>query len=111
MKGLTVKELYTLEETIAKEIFDGVTYPWEVLPKIHDFILELGKTLSEEEYDHPSEEVWIAKSATVAPTAYIHGPAIIGRSQTLCVYPGECNRGGRRRGRKFHRAEKCDTVQ
>lgn len=79
MKGLTVKELYTLEETIAKEIFDGVTYPWEVLPKIHDFILELGKTLSEEEYDHPSEEVWIAKSATVAPTAYIHGPAIIGK--------------------------------
>lgn len=79
MKGLTVKELYTLEETIAKEIFDGVTYPWEVLPKIHDFILELGKTLSEEEYDHLSEEVWIAKSATVAPTAYIHGPAIIGK--------------------------------
>ena len=79
MKGLTVKELYTMEETIAKEIFDGVTYPWEVLPKIHDFILELGKTLSEEEYDHPSEEVWIAKSATVAPTAYIHGPAIIGK--------------------------------
>ena len=79
MKGLTVKELYTLEETIAKEIFDGVTYPWEVLPKIHDFILKLGKTLSEEEYDHPSEEVWIAKSATVAPTAYIHGPAIIGK--------------------------------
>lgn len=79
MKGLTVKELYTLEETIAKKIFDGVTYPWEVLPKIHDFILELGKTLSEEEYDHPSEEVWIAKSATVAPTAYIHGPAIIGK--------------------------------
>ena len=79
MKALTIEALYTLEETIAKDLFQGVVYPWEVLPKIHDFILELGKTLSEEEYDHPSEEVWIAKSATVAPTAYIHGPAIIGK--------------------------------
>ena len=100
MKGLTVKELYTLEETIAKEIFDGVTYPWEVLPKIHDFILELGKTLSEEEYDHPSEEVWIAKSATVAPTAYIHGPAIIGKEAEVrhCAFiRGNAIVGGRRR--------------
>ena len=75
MKGLTVGELYTLEETIAKEIFEGVTYPWEVLPKISSFILELGEKLSEEEY----ENVWIAKSAKVAPTAYINGPAIIGK--------------------------------
>ena len=79
MKGLTVKELYTLDETIAKDIFDGVTYPWEVLPKIGSFIVELGKTLSEDEYEKRGENIWIAKSASVAPTAYINGPAIIGK--------------------------------
>lgn len=79
MKELTIEELYTLDETIAKDIFEGVTYPWEVLPKISGFILELGTTLSEEEYEKCGEDVWIAKSAKVAPTAYIHGPAIIGK--------------------------------
>lgn len=80
MKELTIKELYTLEETIAKDIFEGAEYPWEVLPKIGDFIVELGNTLSEEEYEKRGENVWIAKSATVAPTAYINGPAIIGKN-------------------------------
>ena len=79
MKELTVKELYTLDETIAKDIFEGVTYPWEVLPKISAFILELGKSLSLEEYDKVGEDVWIARSAKVFPSAYIHGPAIIGK--------------------------------
>ena len=80
MKELTVKELYTLEETIAKEIFDGVTYPWEVLPKIGEFILRLGAALPEEEYDKVGEDVWIAKSAEVFESAYIHGPALIGKN-------------------------------
>ena len=75
----TIKDLYDLNETIAKDIFDDVTYPWEVLPKIGDFIVELGKTLSKEEYDQVEENVWIAKSANVFPSAYIHGPAIIGK--------------------------------
>lgn len=79
MKGLTVKELYTLEETIAKDIFEGVTYPWEVLPKISSYIMELGETLPEEEYEKTGENIWIAKSAKVAPTASITGPAIIGK--------------------------------
>ena len=79
MKGLTVKELYTLEETIAKDLFEGVTYPWEVLPRISEFILRLGATLSEDEYDKVGEDVWIAKSAKVFESAYIHGPAIIGK--------------------------------
>lgn len=69
MNALTVKELYTLEETIAKDIFEGVTYPWEVLPKISGFILELGASLSEEEYEKRGENIWVAKSAKVAPTA------------------------------------------
>lgn len=77
---MTVASMYTLEETIAKDIFEGVTYPWEVLPKIKDFILELGATLSEEEYDKVGENVWIAKSAKVFPSAYINGPAIIGKN-------------------------------
>ena len=79
MEALTVKELYTLEETIAADIFEGVTYPWEVLPKIGSFILELGNTLSSEEYEKRGDNVWIARSAKVAPTAYINGPAIIGK--------------------------------
>lgn len=83
MEALTVKELYTLEETIAKDIFQGVTYPWEVLPKISSFILSLGSTLRSEEYEKKGENVWIAKSAKVAPTAYINGPAIIGKDAEI----------------------------
>lgn len=79
MKALTIQELYTLDETIAAEIFEGAVYPWEVLSKIHDFILKLGETLPEEEYDQVGEDVWIAKSAHVFESAYIHGPAIIGK--------------------------------
>lgn len=79
MKALTIQELYTLDETIAAEIFEGAVYPWEVLSKIHDFILKLGETLPEEEYDRVGEDVWIAKSAHVFESAYIHGPAIIGK--------------------------------
>ena len=79
MKEMTVAEMYTLEETIAKDIFEGVTYPWEVLSKISAFILQLGETLPEEEYDKVGENVWIAKSAKVFPSAYINGPAIIGK--------------------------------
>ena len=71
MKELTVKELYTLDETIAKDIFEGVTYPWEVLPKISRFIVELGNTLSEEEYEKKGENIWIAKTAKVAKSASI----------------------------------------
>lgn len=85
---ITVSNLYDLKKTIAHRIFNGVTYPWEVLPKIGEFILELGEELSLEEYDKVGENVWIAKSATVAPTAYINGPAIIGRDAEIrhCAY-------------------------
>ena len=79
LEALTVKENYSLDQTIAKDIFNGVTYPGEVLPKISNFILELGATLSEDEYEKRGENVWVAKSAKVAPTAFINGPAIIGK--------------------------------
>ena len=80
MKECEIKNLYNLDETIAKDIFEGCTYPWEVLPKIKDYIIKLGNTLSEEEYDKIGENIWIAKSATVAKTAYINGPCIIGKN-------------------------------
>lgn len=75
---LTIQELYDLNETEAKSFLEGFTYPWEALAGIHDFILELGSTLSEEEYEKHGEDVWIHKSANVFPSAYIKGPAIIG---------------------------------
>ena len=80
MKELMLSENYNLDETIAKDLFVGVTYPWEVLPKIGAFIKELGATLSPEEYEKRGEDVWVAKSATVFESAYINGPAIIGKN-------------------------------
>ena len=79
MKDLENTSLFHhLDKTIAAPLFEQYSYPWEILPLIKDFILEMGKKLPQEEYDQIGEDVWIAKSATVAPTAYIHGPAIIG---------------------------------
>ena len=81
MEQLKISELYgDLSKTLAKELLESKTYPWEVLPCISQFIVKLGNTLSEEEYDKKGETVWIAKSAKVAPTAYINGPAIIGKN-------------------------------
>ncbi|MDD3221640.1 MAG: UDP-N-acetylglucosamine pyrophosphorylase [Clostridia bacterium] len=79
MEELMIKNLYNLEETIAADLFEGLTYPWEALPKIGEFILKLGATLPKDEYEQVEEDVWIAKSAKVFPSAYIHGPAIIGK--------------------------------
>lgn len=83
MEALKIKQLYTLEETIARELFEGAEYPWEVLPKIGSFILKLGASLPEDEYEKRGENIWIAKSASVAPTAYINGPAIIGKDAEI----------------------------
>ncbi len=74
-----IKDLYDLSQTIAADLFEGLTYPWEALPKISAFIVELGSTLSADEYDFDGKNVWIAKSAKVAPTASITGPCIIGK--------------------------------
>ena len=83
MKECKIKNLYNLDETIASKIFEGATYPWEVLPKIEEFIKELGNTLSSEEYEKRGEDIWIAKTATIAPTAYIKGPTIIGKDAEI----------------------------
>ena len=77
---LKIINLYDLNETIAAELFEGLDYPWQALPLIGEFIKKLGSTLSPEEYDNPVQHVWIAKSASVAPSAYINGPCIIGKN-------------------------------
>ena len=79
MEECKIENLYNLEETIAKELLEKSTYPWEVLPNIGEYILELGEKLDKNEYEKVVENVWIAKTAKVAETAYINGPAIIGK--------------------------------
>lgn len=79
VKQVTIKELYDLTETAAKPLLESVTYPWEALPKIRDFIIELGNSLDPEEYEKRGENIWIHKSATVFDSAYIAGPCIIGK--------------------------------
>ena len=74
---LNIKNLLDLNHTIAADLFAGKTYPWEALAEIGDFILKLGETLPAEEFDHPAENVWIAKDAKIYPSAYINGPCII----------------------------------
>ena len=83
MEECKICNLYNLNETIAKELLEKYTYPWEVLPNINDFILELGNKLDLNKYDKIGEDVWIAKTAKVAPTAYIGGPAIIGENAEI----------------------------
>ena len=80
METCKIKNLYNLKETIAADLFEGAEYPWEVLPKIGVFIKELGSTLSEEEYEKRGETVWVAKSAKVAPTAFLGENVIIGKN-------------------------------
>ena len=79
VKQVTIKELYDLTETAAKPLLESVTYPWEALPKIKDFIIELGNSLDPEEYEKRGENIRFHKSATVFYSAYIAGPCIIGK--------------------------------
>ena len=80
---LTIDDLFSLEDTIAAPLFAGKTYPWEVLDGIQAFILKLGPTLSPEEFDHPAEDIWVAKDAKVFPSAYLGGPCIIDRGAEI----------------------------
>ncbi len=77
MKQYSISNLYDLTQTIAAELFDGKEYPWEVLPEISKFIIKLGESLDAEKFEKRGENIWIAKTATVAPTACINGPCII----------------------------------
>lgn len=75
---LLSKNLFERGHSAAEKLIFTYDYPWEVLPHIGDFIVEYGKTLPSERYCSPSENVWIAKSAKISPTASISGPCIIG---------------------------------
>jgi len=77
---LETKELLTLEKSLAGELLSRCTYPWQALSSIKEFILDMGKRLPSEEYTSPAENVWIHKTATVAPTAHIGAPCIIGEN-------------------------------
>ena len=80
---MLISELFDLSKTIAAPLFDGLTYPWECLDKISDFILALGASLPESEYDHPEDGVWIAKDAKIFPSAYIGSPCIIDKGAEI----------------------------
>ena len=88
---LTVTDLYDLDHTLAADYLRRFTYPWEALDGIGDLIRALGETLSPEEYDHPGDGVWIARDATVYPTATILPPCVIGHGAE--VRPGAFIRG------------------
>ena len=77
MEECKIKNLFSLENTIAKSLLEKYEYPWEVLSEIKKYIIELGNTLSEDEYDKIGENIWVAKTAKVAKTAYLNGPLII----------------------------------
>lgn len=73
-----IGNLFDLTHTAAAPLLEPLCYPWEALPKIGEFILRLGASLPEEEYERRAEDVWVARSAVVFDSAYLHGPAVIG---------------------------------
>lgn len=77
MDPIKITDLYDLNETIAAKLLERKTYPWEVLSEIHDFILQLGESLPTDLYEKRGENIWVAKSAKVAPSACLNGPLII----------------------------------
>ncbi|MBR3629618.1 MAG: UDP-N-acetylglucosamine pyrophosphorylase [Oscillospiraceae bacterium] len=78
MAEIAIKNLYDLSHTLAGSYLAGFTYPWEALAGISDMIVALGEQLDPAEYDSPSEHVWVHKTATIFPTAYLGAPCIIG---------------------------------
>lgn len=91
VQEMQTKALYDLEHTAARPLLEKTEYPWEALAGLGDFILELGKTLSLEEYELRSETVWVHKTAKIYPNNYIAGPCIIGPNTE--VRPGAFIRG------------------
>ena len=77
MENAKIVHLYDLSKTIAGQYLSQFTYPWEALDGISQWIREVGPTLDPEKFDQVKEDVWVAKSATIAPTAYLGAPLII----------------------------------
>ena len=92
---IEIKRLFDLSHTIAAPLFEGKRFPWEVLGGIKAYILELGATLDPGIFDHPAEDIWIAKDAKVAPTACLNGPLIVDQGAELrhcCFVRGSARR-------------------
>ena len=77
MEQCKIVNMYDLNETIAKEYMETAEYPWELLDGLSDYIKRLGATLDPEKYEKRGEDVWVAKNAKVAPTAFLGSPLII----------------------------------
>lgn len=90
-EDMTIEKLYDTERTMAKEYLSQYTYPWEVLPHIGEIVKKLGEGLSEEEYEKRGEDIWIHKTVTIASTATLKGPLILGKD--VEVRPGAFIRG------------------
>lgn len=73
---MKTENLFDLKNTIAKELFKEIEYPWEILGKIKEFILKFGKTL-DDSFERKGEDIWISKTAKVADSAGLNGPLII----------------------------------
>ena len=73
----TIQNLFDLNHTLAKDYLAGFQYPWEALKGIKDMIVSLGAALGED-YAEVIPQVWVHKTAKVAPTAYLGAPCIIG---------------------------------
>ena len=91
MDAITIRDLFDLTHSRAGGALAAYTYPWEALSHITEIVLAVGKTLDPARYDHPQEDVWIAKTAKVYPTASIAGPCVIGEDTE--VRPGAFLRG------------------
>ena len=91
MESVNITDLYDLTQTMAAELFEGKAFPWELLPEIGDWILKTGSGLDTEIYEQRGEGIWIARTASIAPTASVSGPVIIGEHTE--VRPGAFIRG------------------
>ncbi len=77
IRDYMITELFDLNETIAASLFEGAVYPWEVLPRISDYICRLGETLPADRFEKRGDNIWVARNARVYDSAYIGGPCII----------------------------------
>lgn len=91
MESVNITDLYDLTQTMAAELFQGKIFPWELLPEIGDWILKTGPMLDKDIYEERGDGIWIAGSASIASTASVTGPVIIGEHTE--VRPGAFIRG------------------
>lgn len=115
---IETKQLFNLTHSLAGEYLSQFEYPWQALDGIKELILALGPALSQDEYEECMSEVWVHKSAIIAPTAYLGAPCIIGAETEVrhCAFirgsaPGLCPGGRALRGGQFGGAEECDPLR